>query len=452
MILDDKVHEVLFSDATIKLGEIHWTLLKSASVMDSKRWKSTKAIIGSVLEDTEFGKEVGGDEIHWWIFEKETDVDELLAKTERALKAAQALKEASAKLKVREPESYRGLLVTLKDFAEQHDAEIDSLHGFVGWLKDQDVMAPRILFTYRVWGSSRMSDRHMNVEGEESAKADMGKLHVLTEMVLGLRNRSDLVYNRIYHEIGFAIYDSMDPEEMSDNEQIVVPERSVVRRTGYAVYENCETYFTQIRDSLREIKVDIEKFKAQLDLLQSDKFWREFIAKARIVKTSESQLWDFKETLTIWHVKKDPERREAKVTFAEDVASFANVSGGILVVGVNDRREVIGIGEGRELESRLKFARDVIAQHIEYDREIVSFRQVAVGEKDKEKICLIVVVSQACKAVAVNDGYGRYSYPVRRETGISRGSIDDVPVRGLYVKSDNRDFVHQLKQFIRGCK
>jgi hypothetical protein len=37
-------------------------------------------------------------------------------------------------------------------------------------------MAPRIPFTYRVWGSTRMSDRHMNVEAQENANADVSKL------------------------------------------------------------------------------------------------------------------------------------------------------------------------------------------------------------------------------------------------------------------------------------
>lgn len=167
----------------------------------------------------------------------------------------------------------------------------------------------------------------------------------------------------------------MDPEELAQGAaELVIPESLVLRRTAHAIYGNCETYFTQIRDSLRNIVVDIEKFKEQRDLFKSDKFWREFITKACNAKTSEPQLWDFKETLTIWHVKNDPARREARITFAEDVASFANVSGGILVVGVNDKREVVGIGEGRELENRLKFARDVIAEYIKYDREIVSFR------------------------------------------------------------------------------
>jgi hypothetical protein len=449
MTLDDKVHEVLFSEAAIKLGKIHGMLLKSESTMESKRWQAKKANILSPQEVTEFGKEVGRDEIHWWIFEKETDVDELLVKTERALESAQILKNASGKLKEQEPESYRSLLASLKEFAEQHRAEIASLYAYVEWLMKRDVMAPCILFTYRVWGSTRRAERRVKTGGPENAEPDKGTLRTLSEIVLGVRNRQDLVYNRIYNQIGFEIYDSLDPEQISDDTQIVIPENRVIRRTRYAVYDNCETYFTELRQSLRNVLVDIEKFKDQHDLFQSDKFWREFITKACHVKTSETQLWDFKETLTIWHVKNDPERREAKVTLAEDIASFANVSGGVLIVGVNDSREIVGVGGGRELENRLKFARDVIAQHIEYDREIVSFRQVAVGKNGEERICLVVVVSQACKPVAVSDGSGHYSYPVRRETGVSRERMDDVPVRKLHLKSDNRDFMHQLKQFIR---
>jgi hypothetical protein len=68
-MLDDKVHEVLFSNTSLKLGEIHWTLLKSSSVMDAKRWTKTKGSIGHIQESTDFGKEVGIDEIHWWVFD-----------------------------------------------------------------------------------------------------------------------------------------------------------------------------------------------------------------------------------------------------------------------------------------------------------------------------------------------------------------------------------------------
>ena len=444
-MLDDEnqVHDSLFSESTLKLGEIHWTLLKSACVMDGQRWH------GSTYKNTAFGKEVGGDEIHWWVFEKETDVDELLAITEQTLGSVQAFKQASSKLKKNTPESYLDLLLTLKEFAEQHRAEIESLHDYVSWLMKRDVMAPRILFTYRVWGSTRMSDRRINVEGEENATSDMKKLRELTEIVLGVRNGGALVYDRARMEIGFSIFDGLDPEEQAGDGEIIIPERQLIRRTAHDVYENCATYFTEVRDSLRNIKIDIEKVKEQRALFESDEFWREFITKARSVKTSEPQLWDFKETLTIWHVKTEPERRQAKVKFAEDVASFANTSGGVLIVGVNDKREIVGVGTGRELETRLKVAADVLGRHIEYDREIASVRQVVVGEKGEEKICLIVLVAQACGPVAVTDGEGHYTYPMRRETGISRGPRDDVPVMRLDLKSDNQDLMHRLRQFIK---
>ena len=245
-MLDDKVHDVLFSDTALKLGEIHWTVLKSSGVMDAKRWTTRKGSIGQIQESTDFGKEVGIDEIHWWVFEKETDVDELLVQTEVTLESVQVLKDAAAKLKSKEPKSYRQLLQTLKEFAEQHSVEIDILHRYVSWLMKRDVMAPRILFTYRVWGSTRMSDREINVDDQDDPHSDLNKLRALTEIVLGVRNRLGLVYDKVHMEIGFAIFDSLDPEELGADEPIPIPEKPLIRRTAYAVYENCFTYFTEI--------------------------------------------------------------------------------------------------------------------------------------------------------------------------------------------------------------
>jgi hypothetical protein len=243
-------------------------------------------------------------------------------------------------------------------------------------------------------------------------------------------------------ELEYEMFENSDPENMGT---VSVPEGRVARRAAHDVYDNCAVYFTEMRDSLRNIVLDIHKMKEQSELFQSDKFWREFIPKAAKSKTVEQQLWDFKETLNIWHaLKADEERRKAKVTFAEDVASFANSTGGVLVVGVTDKREIVGVGDGKELENRLKVASDVLAAHVHYDHELASFRQVDVGGK----ICLVVVISQAYKAVAVNDGLGRFSYPVRRETGITRVAMEHVPVM-KHLKSDNRDFMDALKRFVR---
>jgi hypothetical protein len=94
-------------------------------------------------------------------------------------------------------------------------------------------------------------------------------------------------------------------------------------------------------------------------------------------------------------------------------------------------------------------AADVIAEHIDYERKIVSFQQVDIKEENIEKICLVIVVSQACEPVAVVDWLKRYSYPVRRETGISRVELDEISGQKLHLKNDNLDFMHQLRQFIK---
>ena len=237
-----------------------------------------------------------------------------------------------------------------------------------------------------------MSDRELNVDDQDNLHSDPSKLRALTEIVLGVRDRLWLVYDKMHMEIGFAIFDNLDPEELAAEESIPIPEKPLIRRTAYAVYENCLTYFTEIRDSLRNILLDIEKFKEQRTLFESDEFWREFIIAAMSAKTCESQLWDFKETLTIWHVQNDPAKRKAQVRFAEDVASFANTTGGVLIIGVNDKRQIVGVGSDRELESRLKVAADVIARFIEYARDIVSFRQIVLADQGKERVCLIIVV------------------------------------------------------------
>jgi hypothetical protein len=109
-------------------------------------------------EQTDFGKEVGRDEINWWVFKKEANLNELRQQTERALDAAQTLKKTTDALKDNRPETYEDLLAILRRFADHHAKEIVILHEYVRWLSARDVLAPKILFTYRVWVSTRMGD------------------------------------------------------------------------------------------------------------------------------------------------------------------------------------------------------------------------------------------------------------------------------------------------------
>jgi len=52
----------------------------------------------------------------------------------------------------------------------------------------------------------------------------------------------------------------------------------------------------------------------------------------------------------MWHVDKNPERTEPS-HLRRGRASFANARGGVLVMGVTDKREIVGIGSGHELKT-----------------------------------------------------------------------------------------------------
>lgn len=183
MVLPENAHDSLFSPATLRLGEIHWHVLRAANLMHTRRYKERKTGGDGFakLERTDFGKEVGGDEINWWVFKRETDVRELGARTHVALESAQLLKQASVGLRNQIPESYVDLLSTLRAFAECHDAEILSLYEYVRWLETRDILAPSILFTFRIWGSTRMSDRW---DGIDIASLEATKPAIIRQLAI----------------------------------------------------------------------------------------------------------------------------------------------------------------------------------------------------------------------------------------------------------------------------
>jgi len=160
----DEQHPTIPSPAALKLAKIHWYVLKSSSLMDELCCETVPEPIDGLFtfreyRSTNFGKEVGRDEIDWWINQKEANLDVFVQRSKAALEAAQILKLAATKLKGTDPDSYEELLTTLMAFTEGHSPQIDTLYDYVRWLYSRDRLAPSILFTYKVWGTTRRSDR-----------------------------------------------------------------------------------------------------------------------------------------------------------------------------------------------------------------------------------------------------------------------------------------------------
>lgn len=448
--LPDGVSDALVSTNTVKLAELHWYLLKASNhvhslsirVIPHKRFPNFED-----REITEFGREVGRDPIHWWVWKKETNIEELRIRTERALVGAQSLKKASEEELTSTAKSCVELAARLKNFADSHGADIDEVLTYVRWLNSRDALAPSMLFNYRVWGTTRMSDRHFDLQADIFENEAKPVVRSLAEIVLGLHGRIMSVFDKALWEYADEIWGDGESPETPKEIDVTMPR--VVALATTRAYRDCSTYFAFIRDSLRNVLLDIEEFVEQRNLMASDSFWRTFIEKAVRSPKTETLLWDFKETLGMWHAPK-PDRQSLRIEFVEDVASFANGRGGVLVIGVADAREIIGIaGSIHDRENLVKAASDAVNNHLEYGPKIVTFHEVIMRVQEAHKVCLVVIISQTCEAVGVNDGNGHYTYPVRQGTGLFRASRVDVSTSKNFIHRDNHDFLNDLEQFTR---
>lgn len=393
---------------------------------------------------SDFGKEVI-DEIQWWIFKKETNVEELMNRTHNTLISVQKLKEASLSLKEKfVAKSYEELIYKIKDFVESNAKEVDALLDFVICLNKKDVLAPVILFTYRVWGATRLSDRYIPITLSTIDDERPEVIRRTTDIALGLRSKWGYTIWSVYSDICSDMANSIDPEDYSG--PISPAKDFLITVTSHKVLDELAIYFEFLRNSLRAILLEIKRYKAQAELLTDESFWKSFIMKAKDIKV-ENVLWDFKETLDVWH--SGPEEKEkTAVKFCEQVAAFAHNKGGAMIIGITNSppRTIVGI---EDLENKLKATKSVLMRYIKYSGDFVHFQPITLLDSEKNEMnCLVIIVAQTKDEVPVEDVSGRFSYPSRLETGLERLDPNRIreSKRGIYV--DNYDFLLTLNKSV----
>lgn len=438
-----KIHQSLYTPTAQLLGEIHKIHLESYKRMDSLSFSKE----GMRTTRTAFGSEVGQDVLHWWIANKEGNIEDLKIKTEDTLNAVQQLKQDSKNLRPNSIKKYEDIIKQLGEFIESHSTIIEKLYGFVNWLYKKDPLAPCILYSYRVWGSSRISDRHFDLEKVKEPPNQ----NILVDIFCGLWMGGFYTRERIQMGISAEIYQGIDPCDLPTSGKIAIPRNKLLYETAITIFGEFSNYFEKIRDSLRNIIIEIEKKSSVNNLLYNDCFWNNFIKTVSGLAKPES-LWDFKQTLDMWHIKEKIEKTKKEIRFAEEIACLANSSGGVLLVGIADSypREIVGVGDNlSELESRMKYSRDVITNYVTYPKDIVHMQIVPVEDGNGGiKNCLVIAIKQTCEVVAVCNGDGKYTYPLRQETGLARVDQKMIQDQKGTIVADNYDFLEIFKQML----
>ena len=433
-------HDELFSGSSLEVGKAHWYIQKANTEMNRRRY--VENVEG--VQRTDFSEEVGPDEIHWWVSKRETEIDKLYERTQTALTHLQRLKQDSANLKEKyQATTYAKLINKIKQFTDSHKEDIQVFLDYVTWLSAKDILAPSMLFTYRVWGATRLSCRRVPISSN-NADEDLDVVKVCTEYALGLRSMYDYTIQRVYSNISYDKSNSIDPEYQGN---ISVPERMLIVRASNEILDELATYFEFLRQSLRNIIVEIKLYTEESNLLNRESFWNAFVTKAMASSRVENQTWDFKETLDMWHIK-HKEREVAATKFCEQVAAFANVDGGILIIGVTNNipRQIVEI---QDIENKMKSTKEVIVRHIDYGVDFTHFQPVSMKSRiGPDQICLVIAIAQTKGPVAVKDESGRFSYPIRMETGLRRSSHNAIKHSKMRVQDDNYHFIQRLVGFV----
>lgn len=262
----DKEHEILYSGASLLLGKVHAYLLRADSFIEKSSkcddLDPKKIFFSNQERLTDFGEEVYLDEIHWWIYQKENNHDELLSKSQKTLDSLQKLKEDAVVLKNKYlAESYPELIKELKKFTESHNQEIVNLYDYVKWLAERDPCAPSILFSFAGWGStSQMSDRILFMcTSSIDEHPDLDKKCVETS--LGLRDCAGWMRCQVESEMSYEHYKAMEHDPQNS---FVIDQKQLNALTSHRVLDELVIYFEKIRNSLRYIIAEIEKFKNEL--------------------------------------------------------------------------------------------------------------------------------------------------------------------------------------------
>jgi len=422
------------SESALALGRIHWYL----SAANRELWKramisvpvspnigSRFSIIRS--QRTPFGQEVGTDEIRWWITKREQHFSELDLETRKTIPAVEKIIVAIKGFDCTIVLGYKSLVVALEKLTDTVIEEIFVLLRYVTMLKRRDLLAPSMLLAHKIWHSTPLADRRIDVMATDFDSEPESTQQRIIECVYGIRMQRGINFRRL---------ESVIATEEKGNSL----DRADVLAATVGVQDEMLYYFRALRSCLENILDEIEILNDLETSVHSTEFWREIINRAVQTNTVEPELWDFKEILDYWRTGHS-ESEKAKFKLATDMASFANNKGGALIVGVTDgpTRRITGIPfSGKDLENKLKSISQILETYLEHGKILYEICQVDV----ESKLCIVIAIAQSQEVIEVRAQSGFYAYPFRR-------IAESVPIRQKEILEMKRNVVRDNYQFVR---
>jgi len=266
------------------------------------------------------------------------------------------------------------------------------------------------------------------------------ELHLHPGLVTKLKNRFIDISNKIQFFISTHSREFLDKNE-----------------------EKCSIYLIQKRGNYSEVRtiskdefeliyndldLDTERYQNQISKLYDIEFWKDFVKKAIEDNRIENKLWDFTQFLEVWKPTPPQIREKNKKDFCEDVISFANNLGGLMIIGISDKppREVYGLDD---IELKVRDLQKFIMKFINYQKQFVYFQLLMIKDGEgNDKNILLAIIAQTSEKLGVRRKEGHITYKMRIETSSEYVNPEVIEKNKLDVKYDHFDFIESLKVFI----
>ena len=441
-----KEHAILFSEkSALKLGLAHSYIAIADKQLENLQYKKEEKAAGKfVLAPmllTPFGEATISNFMKWWLSNHIDKIDELRRRLEALLPLLVKLKRNSAKVEETfDGTEYETLIIRLARFANEHKSEIEAFYNLIAWLHQINKLAPCMFFTHPPWSTSQLSDRVMYGVNDPPKEDEVGKA---AEIVFGLRRGYEPTLYRIRSDMEAEIADTSDPERM----QTLMPSSSgLFRRVSRKVLAEFALYFEKMRICGERICSEIDSL-LKGEILKNEQFLKLFIQKAKQEQRMETGLWDFKKTISAWHRRTET---ILGVNFAVDVASFANERGGLITIGIDNDRKVVGVPNA---ERRISQTRSLLNYHLRTYSDSIELLSLPFENELGEKVTiLIVIIPQTKKVVGVKNVNRSFFYPRREDVGVKYSSREEILQSKKDVFKDNFLFARDVFEFVfQGC-
>lgn len=198
---------------------------------------------------------------------------------------------------------------------------------------------------------------------------------------------------------------------------------------------------------IKNLEFSFTEREEELLIIEDNTFWKEFINRAKEDDQVESRLWDFKQTLDMWEADVNLKKKK-QIEFCENVISFANADGGVIIIGITNEppRKIIGV---EHKETKINDCTEKILRWIRPKIDFFHIKSITIEDNNGiPKTCLLLVIGQTKKELRVQLEDGTCLFKVRLESGKQPIELEYIEKRKEEVLQTNYRFLYLFKKYL----